>query len=174
MVRRIIRLSVTPGKLSQNPTLTQSLQPHGIDPSRAIEEINRRTKILSNYGIGSLFVEIELDEAGRFEIKLELPPVTELILRSIGKETGAHQAGKEVVGDVDMEKLAEITYIKWEELRSSNFRAALKQVISACRSIGVTIEGRDPREIIRELSSGKYDEVVRKYEEILRNEGRLQ
>jgi len=174
VVKRVIRVSVAPGRASQNPTLAQALQPYGVDPGRVIEEVNRRTKVLSNYNVSNLFVEIEVDPStGSFEVKPELPPVTELILRSIGRDSGAHQAGKEVIGDISMEKLAEIAYIKWDELRSRDFRAALRQVVAACRSLGVTIEGRDPRDVDKELTSGGFKDLVSKYEGILRSEGRL-
>jgi large subunit ribosomal protein L11 len=121
-----------------------------------------------------VFVELEIDEDTRnFTVKPELPPITDLIMRSIGKDTGSHQAVKELIGDIDIDKLAEIVYIKWEELKSRNFKGALKQVIGVCRSIGVTINGKDPKQVLRELDSGAYDSIINKYEESLRQEGRF-
>jgi large subunit ribosomal protein L11 len=172
MAKRVVKIAIAPGKAG-GPSV-QQLSQYGIDVNKLIEELNRKTKILANYGISNIFVEIEIDEDKRsFVVKPELPPITELIMRAVGKDTGSHQAAKEIIGDINIGKLAEIAYIKWEELRSRSFKNALKQVISTCRSIGVTINGKDPKEVLKELESGVYDNIVSKYEELLRQEGRF-
>ncbi|MFP3173604.1 MAG: 50S ribosomal protein L11 [Vulcanisaeta sp.] len=170
MVKRVVKIAVAPGKAG-GPAV-QQLGQYGVDIGKVTDEINKKTRILANYGINNVFVELEIDEDTRnFTVKPELPPITDLIMRSIGKDTGSHQAVKELIGDINIEKLAEIAYIKWEELKSRDFRGALKQVISVCRSIGVTINGKDPKQVLRELDSGAYDNVINKYEELLRQEG---
>ncbi len=172
MVKRVVKIAVAPGKAG-GPAV-QQLSQYGVDVGKVTEEINRRTKVLANYGISNVFVEIEVDEDTKeFNVKPEYPPISDLIMKAVGKDTGSHQAVKELIGDISIEKLAEIAYIKWEELRSRSFKNALKQVISACRSIGVTINGKDPKQVLKELDSGSYDNVISKYEETLRQEGRL-
>ncbi|GAB6945937.1 50S ribosomal protein L11 [Vulcanisaeta sp. JCM 16161] len=172
MAKRVVKVAVAPGKAG-GPTV-QQLSQYGVDVSKVTEEINKKTKILANYGINNVFVEIEIDEDTKnFDVKPELPPITDLIMKAIGKDTGAHQAVKELIGDISIEKLAEIAYIKWEELRSRNFKNALKQVISVCRSIGVTINGKDPKQVLKELDAGSFNNLITKYEEMLRQEGRL-
>ncbi len=172
MAKRVVKIAVAPGKAG-GPAI-QQLSQYGIDVGKVTEEINRKTKLLANYGVNNVFVEIEIDEDMKsFEVKPELPPIADLIIKAIGKDAGSHQAVKELIGDISIEKLAEIAYMKWEELRSRNFRNALKQVISTCRSIGVTIGGKDPKQVLKEVDSGAYDNVISKYEELLRQEGRL-
>ncbi|MFB6470505.1 MAG: 50S ribosomal protein L11 [Vulcanisaeta sp. AZ3] len=172
MVKRVAKISIAPGKAG-GPAI-QQLSQYGIDISKVTDEINKKTKLLANYGINSVFVEVEIDESTKnFNVKPELPSISELIVRAIGKDAGSHQAVKELIGDVSIDKLAEIAYIKWEELRSKSFKSALRQVISACRSVGVTISGKDPKQVLKELDSGAYDSVVNKYEELLKQEGRL-
>ncbi|WP_054841951.1 hypothetical protein [Vulcanisaeta distributa] len=172
MAKRVVKITVAPGKAG-GPAV-QQLSQYGVDVGKVTEEINKKTKILANYGINNVFVEIEIDEDTKnFDVKPELPPIADLIMKALGKDTGSHQAVKELIGDISIEKLAEIAYIKWEELRSRNFKNALKQVISACRSIGVTINGKDPKQVLKELDSGSYNNVITKYEELLKQEGRL-
>lgn len=172
MAKRVVKIAVAPGKAG-GPAV-QQLSQYGIDVGKVTEEINRKTKILANYGINNVFVEIEIDEDTKsFDVKPELPPIADLIMKAIGKDTGSHQAVKELIGDISIEKLAEIAYIKWEELRSRNFKNALKQVVSACRSIGVTIGGKDPKQVLKEIDAGSYNNVISKYEELLKQEGRL-
>ncbi|WP_069807385.1 50S ribosomal protein L11 [Vulcanisaeta thermophila] len=172
MVKRVVKITVTPGKAG-GPAI-QQLSQYGLDPAKVADEINKRTRILSNYGINNLFVELEIDEESkRYVVKPELPPIGDLLLKAVGKDTGSHQAGKEIIGNISFEKVAEIAYIKWEELRSRDFLNAVKQVVSACRSVGITIDGKDPKQVLKELSGEAYQGVIRKFEDMLRQEGRL-
>jgi large subunit ribosomal protein L11 len=52
--------------------------------------------------------------------------------------------------------------MKRPELLSRTLKGATKEVLGACISIGVTAEGKDPREVQREIDEGKYDELFGK------------
>jgi len=95
---------------------------------------------------------------------VEYPPITDILLKVAGKDTPSHQAGKEIIGDLPLEKVAEVALIKMEELGSRTFKAALKQVVSTCRSIGLTVNGKDPKAVVKEIDQGVYDELISKYE----------
>ncbi|OYT25369.1 MAG: 50S ribosomal protein L11 [Thermoprotei archaeon ex4572_64] len=171
--KKVIRTSVIPGKANPQQ-LSQQLSQLGLDVNKVVNVINEKTKILASYGLKNVSVELEVDlDTKEIDIKLELPAISELILRAIGREEGSHKSINEIIGDLDLEKLAEITYIKWDELKCRNFKAALKQVVSTCRSVGVTINGKDPREVIKEIDNGLHSDIISKYEEKLRSEGRL-
>ena len=60
-----------------------------------------------------------------------------------------------------------------EELRSSTFKGALKQVVSTCKCVGILVDGKDPKEVLKLIDSGHYDEIIKKWEEKLKQEGRL-
>jgi large subunit ribosomal protein L11 len=47
-------------------------------------------------------------------------------------------------------------------LKVKSLKAAVKTVIGTCISMGVTIEGKNPKELLAELESGKYDDVLEK------------
>jgi Ribosomal protein L11 len=94
MVKRVVKIAVAPGKAG-GPAV-QQLGQYGVDIGKVTDEINKKTRILANYGINNVFVELEIDEDTRnFTVKPELPPITDLIMQSIGKDTGSHQAVKE-------------------------------------------------------------------------------
>ncbi len=173
MVKKVLRIQVSPGKA--NPASLKPLQDAGFDINKIVQEINEKTKPLAKYRIQNLYVEIEYDpDRKTYVIKPEWPPIGDLLIRAVGKEDGAHQAApKEVIGNLSIEEVAEIAYIKFDELRSYTFKAALKQVLSTCKCVGILVEGKDPKEVIKLVDQGAYDEVIRKYEEKLKAEGRL-
>lgn len=170
MSKRFMRIQVIPGKI--NPAQLQPLQEAGIDVNEVMKKLNEKLKLLQKYKISNIFVEIDYDiERKTFAIRFELPAVTELLLRLLGREEGPHQAyPKEVVGNLSIEDVAEVAYIKFEELRSRNFKNALKQVVSTCKTIGISIDGKDPKEVLKLIETGAYDTIIQKYEELLRKE----
>jgi large subunit ribosomal protein L11 len=38
-------------------------------------------------------------------------------------------------------------------------KTAAKEIMGTCVSLGITIEGRDPRELQKELGQGKWDQI---------------
>jgi large subunit ribosomal protein L11 len=39
--------------------------------------------------------------------------------------------------------------------------SAAKEVLGSCISMGITVDGRDPREIQKEISEGKWDKLFK-------------
>jgi len=55
-----------------------------------------------------------------------------------------------------------IARVKQSELLSSNLEAAVKEVLGSCVSMGVTVEGKDPKEVQKEIDEGKHDTTLEK------------
>lgn len=173
MVKRVLRVQVNPGKA--NPQALKPLQDAGFDVNKIVNEINERTKLLAKYGFSNIYVEIEYDpDRKTYRIVPEMPPIGDMLVKAVGKEDGAHQAApREVIGNLSIEQVAEIAYLKFEELRSHSFKGALKQVVSTCKCVGILVDGKDPKEVVKLIDAGQYDDIIKKWEEKLRQEGRL-
>lgn len=48
--------------------------------------------------------------------------------------------------------------MKFDSLLAKDYKAAAKEILGTCLSMGVTVEGKDPREVQKEIDEGKYDE----------------
>jgi len=163
-MKRVIRIQTSGGKVP--PQAMQQLQGAGLNAQEVANIINDKVKSVASLGFQNLNVEVEYDDSTRRVIKVnvEYPPITDILLKVAGKDTSSHQAGKEIIGDLPLEKVAEVALIKMEELGSRTFKAALKQVVSTCRSIGLTVNGKDPKAVVKEIDQGVYDELISKYE----------
>ena len=84
--------------------------------------------------------------------------ISDMIKKEAGVDKGAGTA--EPVGDISLEKLAEIAKKKSGNSLGKTFKDALKEAAGTCKSVGITIEGKDPRTIIREIDDGKHDSLV--------------
>jgi large subunit ribosomal protein L11 len=47
---------------------------------------------------------------------------------------------------------------------AKNIKLAAKEVLGSCISIGVTVDGKDPREVQKGIDDGLYDEMFSKSE----------
>jgi len=166
-MKRVIRIQTSGGKVP--PQAMQQLQGAGLNAQEVANIINDKVKPVASLGFQSLNVEVEYDDSTKrvIRINVEYPPITDILLKVAGKDTPSHQAGKEIIGDLPLEKVAEVALIKIEELGSRTFKAALKQVVSTCRSIGLTVNGKDPKVVVKEIDQGVYDELISKYEKRL-------
>jgi large subunit ribosomal protein L11 len=50
--------------------------------------------------------------------------------------------------------------MKYEILLSADYKNAAKGIVGTCVSMGITVEGKDPREVQKEISEGVYDEQL--------------
>jgi large subunit ribosomal protein L11 len=64
-----------------------------------------------------------------------------------------------------MEQIVRIAKIKRTELLAQTLKSAAKEMLGTCVSLGVTVEGKDPREVQSEIDDGKYEELFGKGEE---------
>jgi large subunit ribosomal protein L11 len=56
-----------------------------------------------------------------------------------------------------MEQIVRIAKIKGPQLLAPNLKKATKELLGTCVSLGVTVEGKDPRDVQKEIDVGTYD-----------------
>ncbi len=59
-----------------------------------------------------------------------------------------------------MEQLINIAKLKREQLLSKTLRGAVKEILGSCVSIGITVEGKEPKDIQGAIDEGLYDEFL--------------
>lgn len=92
-----------------------------------------------------------------FEIEVGMPPTAALIRRELKLERGAKTPGSEVVGNLTFEQALKLAKLRLDAGLASNLRVAVKEFLGTCVSMGVTVEGKDAREVQREIEEGKLE-----------------
>jgi large subunit ribosomal protein L11 len=82
---------------------------------------------------------------------------SELIKKAVGIQKGGSDQ-KKPVGDLSLDEVIEIAKQKMKDLMSKDLKAAVKEVLGTMLSMGITCEGKNPKEIIKEIDEGKYDD----------------
>ncbi len=160
MGKQVIKALVEGGKASPKPPLGPQLSQLKLDIGRVIAEINEKTKEFAGMQVP---VEIIVNEDKSFEIKVGTPPVSSLVKKELGLDKLAKEPGNEWVGNLTMEQVVKITKLKKDSLGTRDIKKAVKQIIGSCLSMGVTIEGKHPKEITKEINEGKWNEKLEEF-----------
>ncbi len=158
-MKQEVNALVDGGEASAGPPLGPSLGPLGVDIGAVVNAINEKTKDFKGMKVP---VKILVDpETKEFEIKVGSPPMSALIKKELGLEKGSSSPGEEVAGDLSIEAAAKLARMKKDDLLAASLKAAVKEVLGACNSMGVTVEGKRARDVQQEIESGAYDEVLK-------------
>jgi len=159
---KVVNLKIKGGEASEKqlgPTISQL----GLDVKEIVEEINRKTKKFEGMEVKvKLIVDEETKE---YEIEIKPPTTTELLLKAVGASKPSGDPMHQKIGDLPFEKIVEIAIMKKPDLLAKSLKAAVKTILGSARSIGITVDGRDPKQVVREVEEGLYDAVLAKYEE---------
>ncbi|MCS7146319.1 MAG: 50S ribosomal protein L11 [Nitrososphaerota archaeon] len=157
MAERTFKFLVEGGKATAGPPIGPLMTPLGINVLQLIEEINQKTAEFRGMHV-NVIVSVDT-ESKAFRVEVGVPSTVALISREVGLEKGSGSAGKEAVGDLSLEGLLKIAKLKTERLRAKSLKAAVLSVAGTCVSMGVTIAGKNPKEFIKEVRGGKYDDL---------------
>ncbi len=157
MAERTYKFLVEGGKATAGPPIGPTLTPLGINVLQVIEEINRKTNEFKGMHVT---VNVSVDsETKSFKVEVGVPSTVALIAREAGIEKGSGMTGKQPVGDLSLEGLVKIAKLKIGQVRVKDLKSAVLTVAGTCVSMGVTINGKNPKEFIEEVRAGKYEDL---------------
>ncbi|MEM5814550.1 MAG: 50S ribosomal protein L11 [Candidatus Aenigmatarchaeota archaeon] len=151
-----VKVMVQGGKAVPGPPLGPALAQHKVNIGQVVSQINEKTKEFAGISVP---VEVKVDtETKAFEIAVGSPPVSQLIKKELKAEVLAKTAWKEpAVGNMTMPAVVKMAKSKMSAFGTKSIKNAAKVVAGSCVSCGVMIEGKNPKEIIKEINAGKWD-----------------
>lgn len=158
--KKVVETLVSGGQATAGPPLGPALGPLGVNVLAIVNAINEITKKYSGMKVP---VKIIVDaETKEFEVSVGTPTTSALIVSELGIEKGSGAPKTEKVGNLSLAQIVRIAKIKISKLLARSLRAAVKEVLGSCVSMGVTVEDKDPREVQREIDEGKHDSLLEK------------
>ena len=150
----VVEVLVPGGKATAGPPLGPALGPLGINVKAVVDEINKKT---SEFNGMQVPVKVEVDDKKNFTISVGVPPATALIMKECGIEKGSGEPNLSKVGDLPFEAAVRIARMKFDDMLSYDIKNAVKEVIGSCVSVGVTVDGKEPKAIFADINAGEYD-----------------
>jgi large subunit ribosomal protein L11 len=140
------------GKASTGPPFGPALGPLGVNTNAIIAEINDKTK---QYAGVKIPVKVFVDSGTKtYRIEVGSPPTSAMILEEAGLQTGAKAKG-EIVGNLTMGQIKSIATAKESKIYGNTMGQRVNQILGTCKSMGITCDGADPREVIKKIKSGE-------------------
>jgi len=153
-----IEVLVDGGKASPGPPLGPALGPLGINIVNVVAEINEKTK---NFTGMKVPVKIIIEKDKSFTITVGTPPTTALLRAELGVEKGTGAVREQSSGNLSIEQIVKVAKMKENDLLGNELKFKVKEVLGSCVSMGVTVEGKDPRDVQRELAKGDFDSRIK-------------
>ena len=155
--KKVIEMIVSGGQANAGPPLGPALGPLGVNIVAIVNKINEVTK---EYAGMKVPVKIAVDtEDKTFEVTVGTPTASALIVAELKLEKGSGTPNSVKVGNLSMEQIVRIAKIKGPQLLAPTVKKATKELLGTCVSLGVTVEGKDPREVQREIDAGSYEQL---------------
>ncbi|UCD02138.1 MAG: 50S ribosomal protein L11 [Promethearchaeota archaeon] len=155
----VVKALVTGGSASGGPPIGPAVGPTGINIKDVVDEINKQTTVFKGLTVP---IRIECDpETKQFEIFIETPSTASLLLKEVGVEKGSSTPSEDKIGNVTLEQIQNVVDAKKDKFLDKSYKAAIKTVLGTAVSVGLTVEGEDPRIIQKRIENGEYDDKIR-------------
>ncbi|MBI4019567.1 MAG: 50S ribosomal protein L11 [Candidatus Aenigmarchaeota archaeon] len=151
-----IDVLVQGGKATPAPPLGPSLSPLKVNVGQVVAQINEKTKSFAGMEVPvKIIVDIETKE---YTITVGTPPTTSMIRKEMKKDKLRHKKEETTIegGDIAFSKILQIAKAKEDVLMSHTMKGKVKQILGTCLSGGVTVDGKDPRDLQKEIDEGKH------------------
>jgi large subunit ribosomal protein L11 len=146
------------GKASGGPPIGPALGPTGVNIFQVVTKINEITEPFEGLKVP---VEITVDpNTKQFEVTVGTPPTSALILKEVGVPKGSGEPNTNIIGDISLDQLKNVAKGKAADISALTMKNAIMIVSGTCVSMGITIEGKTPKEFQQEVRDGQWDEQL--------------
>ncbi len=156
MPTETIEALVDAGEVSAGPPLGPELGPLGVNIMEIVNAVNEKTKRFKGMKVP---IKLEVDtESGEYNISVGTPPTSALIKEKLGIDKGSGTPHSNIVADMSIKEAIEVAEMKEDDLLGKTIKERTKEIAGTCVSMGITVDGKDPREFQKLVDQGEYDQ----------------
>jgi large subunit ribosomal protein L11 len=157
--KKQISALVTGGEASAGPPLGPQLGPLGVNVLAIVNEINKVTGEFKGMRVP---VKIEIDQdTKQFSVSVGMPTTSALLVKEASIPKGASKPGTESVGDISFDQVVKIAKLKMGSSYANTLKSALKEVLGSAVSMGLKVNGSNPKDLMKEVDEGKWDDKLK-------------
>lgn len=153
MGKEKVDVMIKGGEATPAPPIGPSLSPLGVNVGLVVKEINEKTASFKGMDVP---VKIIVDtDTKKFTIEVGTPPITALLkkeLKVTKLATVNEDKSRKMAGNLPLESIVRVA--KSKDAIRGDLKAKVKQVLGTCVSCGITVNDKDPREVIKEINEG--------------------
>ncbi|MBR4395272.1 MAG: 50S ribosomal protein L11 [Eubacteriaceae bacterium] len=133
----IVKLQIAAGKATPAPPVGPALGKYSLNIAQFCKEYNARTEKMAGYVVP---VVITVYQDASFTFVTKMPPVADLIKKTLNLESASAKPNTTKVGTLTAQQAREIAEQKMPDLNASSIETAIKMVKGTARSMGVLVE----------------------------------
>jgi len=162
-----IKAIVQAGNAKPAPPLGPSLAAAKVNTAEVIAAINEKTKDLEGIEVP---VTIKIDSPTSYKISVGTPSLTALIRKELKVKKLAkapfnvytkEEITEEFRESLNFEQIVKIAKMKMESMKTDSLKNAVKQTVAFCVSAGVYVDGKKPKDVLKEIVEGKFDDKIK-------------
>lgn len=137
-ITKKIKLQIQAAKATPAPPLGPALGQAGINIGDFVTKFNAATSKMAGDKVG---VSITVYEDRTYDFIIKTPPVTGLILKAAGVESGSGKNAATKVGKITRAQALEIANKKRADLNAKDDEGAINIIAGSARSMGIEVKG---------------------------------
>ena len=157
--KKVVEVLVNGGQATAGPPLGPALGPLGLNVLAVVKKINELTEAYAGMKV-PITVEINV-ETKEFDVSVGTPTTSALLVKELSIAKGSGNPKTEKVGNLTLVQLINIAKLKRAQLFSKTLRSSVKEILGSCVSIGITVDGKEPKDVQRAIDEGLYDSMLK-------------
>ncbi|MGL4669371.1 MAG: 50S ribosomal protein L11 [Methanobacteriaceae archaeon] len=158
MAKDTVEILIEGGSATPGPPLGPAIGPFGLNMMEVVDQINKKSEDFKGMKVP---VKVIIDSKTKeFEISIGTPPTTALIMDELKIDKASQEPGADWVADLSVEQALKVARMKFDSLLSNDYKHGAKEVMGTCVSMGITVDGKDPRDAQKAVDAGEYDDIL--------------
>ncbi|KAI9511211.1 ribosomal protein L11 [Russula earlei] len=151
---KIIYLRATGGEVGASSALAPKIGPLGLSPKKVGEDIAKATTAWKG-----LRVTVQLTIQNRQATVAVVPSASSLVIRALKEPPRDRKKEKNIKhsGNIPLDEIYEIARTMKFKSLAKDLAGGVKEILGTAQSVGCTVDGRPPHDIIDAINAGEID-----------------
>ncbi|KAJ6495591.1 ribosomal protein L11 [Mycena vitilis] len=151
---KIIYLRATGGEVGASSALAPKIGPLGLSPKKVGEDIAKATSAWKG-----LRVTVQLTIQNRQAAVSIVPSASSLVIRALKEPPRDRKKEKNIKhsGNIALDEIIDIARTMKFKSLAKDLAGCVKEILGTAQSVGCTIDGRPPHDIIDDIDSGEIE-----------------
>ena len=153
---KFITMKVVGGEPPSNAVLSAKLAPFGCNPKKAGETISKGTQEYTNIRI---YVKLSIQSREIKNVEI-MPTCSAYIIKALKEPKRQRKKEKGAVfkhvGNLSFDQIKKIAENMRPKSLAREMKGTIKEVLGTCVAVGITVDGKSPKDVQKEIDEGKY------------------
>merc|ERR1712157_5903 len=149
-----VTVRVTGGVAGNPASLAPKVGPLGLSPKKIADDIAKSTKDWMG-----LRVTVRLTILNRQATCEVVPSASSLLIKALNEPKSNQPKGTPTLhnGNLTMDDIVDVAKVMRPRSLAKEFKGTCKEILGTASSIGCTVDGQNPADVLEELNNGDHD-----------------